>query len=388
MNKDVIVESNTEKRNSGLELYRIICMLFIVLHHFVIHGLDNSDGFGSGINKYIADILSFGGKIGVNGFVLISGYFMARSRYTIKKFLRLWGQVWFYSVTALGISVLISGGGSIGTGNILKALLPVLFSQYWFVTSFVVLMILSPFLNFVVQNIKENQYRSLLFMLFILCSFVPTFIGNELSTSLTWFIFLYFIAAYRRLYNANENYKDDKAVRHGVLAVLGIAALWCSSVLINLAGVYSGREGILSYSRHFMSMQSVIVLVISYELFMTFLCRKRFYSKTINIIAKGSFGVYLIHDNSYLRIILWRNIIKYADRDNPVYLVLYSFVCVILIYIICTLIDLARQYTIEKLWIKFVDRYGERIWSKLKCILHKIYDFFISKYGSFIKAVK
>lgn len=387
MNKDVIAESNAEKRNSGLEMYRIICMLFIVLNHFAVHGLDSSDGFGSGINKYIADILSFGGKIGVNGFVLISGYFMARSKYTVKKFLRLWGQVWFYSVTALGISFLISGGGSIGgTGNILKALMPVLFSQYWFVTSFVVLMILSPFLNYVVQNIKEKQYRSLLLVLFILCSFVPTFIGSELSTSLTWFIFLYFIAAYKRLYN--ENYKDDKAIRHGALAVLGIIALWSSSALINLAGVYSGREGILSYSRHFMSMESVIVLAVSYELFMAFLCRKRFYSNTINIIARGAFGVYLIHDNSYLRIILWRNIVRYADRDNPVYLVLYSLLCVILIYVICTLIDLARQYTVEKLWVKFTDRYGERGWSKIKAIFHKIYDFFMSKYGRFIKAEK
>lgn len=387
MNKDVIAESNAEKRNPGLEMYRIICMLFIVLHHFAVHGLDSSDGFGSGINKYIADILSFGGKIGVNGFVLISGYFMARSKYTVKKFLRLWGQVWFYSVTALGIFFLISGGGSIGgTGNILKALLPVLFSQYWFVTSFVVLMILSPFLNYVVQNIKEKQYRSLLLVLFILCSFVPTFIGSELSTSLTWFMFLYFIAAYKRLYN--ENYKDDKAIRHGALAVLGIIALWSSSVLINLAGVYSGREGILLYSRHFMSMESVIVLAVSYELFMAFLCRKRFYSNTINIIASGAFGVYLIHNNSYLRIILWRNIVRYADRDNPVYLVLYSLLCVILIYVICTLIDLARQYTVEKLWVKFTDRYGERGWSKIKAIFHKIYDFFMSKYGRFIKAEK
>ncbi len=199
-------------------------------------------------------------------------------------------------------------------------------------------------------------------------------------------MFLYFIAAYKRLYN--ENYKDDKAIRHGALAVLGIIALWSSSVLINLAGVYSGREGILLYSRHFMSMESVIVLAVSYELFMAFLCRKRFYSNTINIIASGAFGVYLIHDNSYLRIILWRNIVRYADRDNPVYLVLYSLLCVILIYVICTLIDLARQYTLEKLWVKFTDRYGERGWSKIKAIFHKIYDFFMSKYSRFIKAEK
>lgn len=387
MRENSVVEENAkDKRNSGLEMFRIICMILIVLHHLVVHGLDIGDGFGSGINKYIADILSFGGKIGVNGFVLISGYFMARSRYTVKKFLRLWGQVWFYSVVSLGIFVLISGGDSIGgIRNVLKALLPVLLSQYWFVTSFVVLMLLSPFLNFIIQNIRQNQYRNLLIVLFMLCSVIPTFISSELTTSLTWFIFLYFVAAYKRLYNY---YAEDKAMRHGLIAILGIVILWCSSLLINMTGVYLGKEGILLYSRHFMSMESIIVLAVSYELFMAFLCRKRFYSNIINVIASGAFGVYLIHDNSYLRIILWRNIVRYADRDNPVYLVLYSLGCTILIYAICTLIDLIRQYTIDKLWIKFVDIYGENGWNRFKSVLQKMFEFFKAKYSSFVKTGK
>lgn len=372
-----------DMRNSNLEIYRILCMFFIVLHHFAVHGLDGNEEIGNGINKYIVDILSFGGKIGVNGFVLISGYFMSKSKYSIKKYLRLEGEVWFYSVIALGASILFSKAGyNGGIMTVIKAVLPVLMNEYWFVTSFIVLMILSPFLNFVIQNLKQNQYRNLLFVLFILCSVIPTFVTSDLTSSLTWFVFLYLTAGYVRFYH--NDFAGNNAIRHALIGILGILILWCSSTLINWVGIYFGKERILSYSRHFMSMESIIVLVIAYELFMTFLCMKKFSNNIVNKIAGAAFGVYLIHDNVNLRILLWQNIVKYVDWERPVYLVLYSLICVVLIYIICTVIDLIRQYTVERIWIKFVDRYGENVWCKIKHMFRKVYKFFKAKYHSFV----
>ncbi len=308
---------------------------------------------------------------------------MSKSKYSIKKYLRLEGEVWFYSVIALGVSILFSKAGyNGGIMTVIKAVLPVLMNEYWFVTSFIVLMILSPFLNFVIQNLKQNQYRTLLFVLFILCSVIPTFVSSDLTSSLTWFVFLYLTAGYVRFYH--NDFAGNNARRHALIGILGIVILWCSSTLINWVGIYLGKERVLSYSRHFMSMESIIVLVIAYELFMTFLCMKKFSNNIVNKIAGAAFGVYLIHDNVNLRILLWQNIVKYVDWERPVYLVLYSFICVVLIYIICTVIDLIRQYTVERIWIKFVDRYGENVWCKIKHMFRKVYKFFEAKYHSFV----
>lgn len=78
-------------RNSNLELYRIIVMILIVAHHYVVN---------SGLmDELVKDPLSskslffylFGmwGKTGINCFVMITGYFMCKSHITIRKFLKL-----------------------------------------------------------------------------------------------------------------------------------------------------------------------------------------------------------------------------------------------------------------------------------------------------------
>lgn len=77
--------TNSKKpRNSNLELYRIIVMLLIIAHHYVVN---------SGLYEAIREapmtasssaMLLFGawGKTGINCFVLITGYFMCKSTFS------------------------------------------------------------------------------------------------------------------------------------------------------------------------------------------------------------------------------------------------------------------------------------------------------------------
>ena len=88
-------------RSSNLELYRIVCMLMIVAHHFVV----NSGVVGGPIpaNPQSANsifLLLFGawGKTGINCFLMITGYFMCKSRIAARKFLKLFLQILLYNV--------------------------------------------------------------------------------------------------------------------------------------------------------------------------------------------------------------------------------------------------------------------------------------------------
>ena len=85
-----------KKRNSNLELMRILCMLLIVFHHCGGHGFENIDRVYS-FNKYFIEAISMLGTAGVMGFVLISGYFVSASGTDLKRLMMLWGQIWFYS---------------------------------------------------------------------------------------------------------------------------------------------------------------------------------------------------------------------------------------------------------------------------------------------------
>ena len=76
-----------KRRSSNLELFRIITMLLIVAHHYVVNsGLTATDGpiFSNLLSWKSIFLLLFGawGKTGINYFVLITGYFMCKSNIT------------------------------------------------------------------------------------------------------------------------------------------------------------------------------------------------------------------------------------------------------------------------------------------------------------------
>ena len=94
--------TNTIKeRNSSFELLRIIAMIFIIFHHFSVHG-----GFAFlpndlSLNRVWIDFISMFGKVGVNLFVLISGYFLITKDgplFDIKRLLKLWLPMILYSL--------------------------------------------------------------------------------------------------------------------------------------------------------------------------------------------------------------------------------------------------------------------------------------------------
>ena len=88
-------------RNSNIELLRSVSMVRIVMCHFSVHGAWPEGGPLS--SDTAVEMLSFGGKIGVNCFVLITGYFMAHGRLKVQSLLRVVLQTWFYSFAILAI---------------------------------------------------------------------------------------------------------------------------------------------------------------------------------------------------------------------------------------------------------------------------------------------
>lgn len=62
-----------KERNPGIELLRIVSMLMIVASHSITHG--NFNDFPFSLNGVFAIALSQGARIGVDCFVLITGYF-------------------------------------------------------------------------------------------------------------------------------------------------------------------------------------------------------------------------------------------------------------------------------------------------------------------------
>lgn len=366
-----------KKRNSNLELMRILCMLLIVFSHCGGHGFESIDRVYS-FNKYCTEGISLLSTAGVMGFVLISGYFVSASGTDLKRLMKLWGQIWFYSVLCLILFLtVLTPAEPLGAADIIKSLLPVTYSRYWFATCYIMLMLLSPFLNSFIASVGRGTLLRLIVLLVLLWSVLATFFAADYGYNIMgWFVVLYLISGYIRRYYVPGRHP---AGRHLGRALAAFLLLLLSDILINLAGKYTGSSALLANSVIFAKQNGIFDFVVALELFLYFLNREPFYNRAVNIAASACFGVYLIHDNFIFRPYLWETLLHMPEHYVSSTLPLYVLISVLAIYIACTLIDLLRIYTVERLWMKFVAKAApplnaalERLMTRLQSCADKL----------------
>lgn len=91
---------------------------------------------------------------------MISGYFLSKREYSLfdmkMRIVKLWLRVLLVSWTILLICFLTKIS-VINIFSLTKAIFPVVFQQYWFITSFIVLMMLVPILNLMISKFSRKE---------------------------------------------------------------------------------------------------------------------------------------------------------------------------------------------------------------------------------------
>lgn len=326
-----------EQRKSNIELLRILCMLGIIAHHYVVYGLGSAELATLSFNGVVQQLLLFGGKFGVNCFMLISGYFLVDSSFRLSRLVKLLLQMIFYS---LGIYLVLAvlGYVSFSPLQFFKSLLPFVYTGWWFATGYLVLYLLSPFINMLVKKMQEYQMLMLIGVLVLIWCLVPTFTLGDISFStLGWFITLYLIGAYIKLY-PRPFFMRGKL--NALLAVSLFVLIILSSVVIALLGtkwsVFS------SHTDFFMGMNKLPMLLCSVFCFIAFLNLNIGSKKVINNVSKTAFGIYLLHEATLLRPVLWEKLFNNAAHASSPYLIFHAIIAVLSIFIAGYLIDRLR----------------------------------------------
>ncbi|MBR3630536.1 MAG: acyltransferase [Oscillospiraceae bacterium] len=349
------------QRESNFELLRIIAMLMIVLHHFAYHGKFQFPEEGATLNQLWTQFILVGGKVGVDIFVLISGYFLILSKSVrTAKAIRLWGQIFFYSVGFFAV-FMIAGKEVPDFNNVLKHVLPLTYRLWWFASSYFLLYLLSPYLNILLHSLSKQQYIGLILLMTVFWSLIPTLTAQKfLSNDLLWFVTLYAIGGYIRIFGTSSKLSAAPLI----LLSLGIMVLifLTAPALDKLSARY---EFITMKSNYFYDMQRIPVLIASLLMFLGFSKIHMRTSKFINVISSATFGVYLIHEHDYVRPFLWKTLFRNASFSESKYLIPYTFLVLAIVYAGCTLIELIRIYVLEKPCIPFYQKIGN--WLETKC---------------------
>lgn len=340
-------------RVSTIELLRIIAMLLIVVHHYTVYGgTDKTQLLNNGyfLNAYFLQILTLG-ELGVNIFVLILGYYSVKSSLSLKKILRLEMQVLFYSV--LGYLLF---GHSFSIKEFIQNCMPVVFNKYWFFSVYIIIYILSPFINAALNSISRRGHFYVGATTFIIWSVIPSFtLQNMYVNEVLWFITLYIIAAYIRLY------PDCKANNKFTGLILFAIAF---SIMLMVTALFDMLKEVwcfADYQTYFFSGTTVFAMLAAIGLFVAFINMKPFYNKIINKVGICTFGVYLIHDNNYVRDFLWGSVFRNIPYGQTNKLVFHMLGSVIVVYIACTVIELIRLHFVEKSYLGVIAKIDKEI---------------------------
>lgn len=356
LNAGVYVETK-KPRSSNLELYRIICMLMIVAHHYVV----NSGMFLEGgplqvdytsAKSIFMTLFGAWGKLGINCFLMITGYFMCTSKITPRKFFKLIGQIYIYNIVIFFV-FLFAGYETISPVRLIKVVMPFWGFKTNFVSCFIGFWLTIPFLNILLQNMTKRQHElliALVFGMFTILGSIPSFnVGMEY---IMWFGIIYILSSFIRLYPYPIfERKDIWGWLTLVSFILAIASIVGQRFIL---GESSGK-GYFFVS----DCNKIFPVVIALCSFLWFKNMNIRYSIFINAFGSGTFGVLLIHANSNAMLQwLWKDTVNLIDCYKNMELsnlILFSFGVVFMIFTICNLIDQLRIATLEKWFFRWYD---------------------------------
>lgn len=346
-----------KKRQSGIELLRIILLIQIVFLHISEYGgyCDSSFELG-GRQKllYLAQWLMC--RCPVPLLFTLSGYFSVEKKLeiknTLKKGLHVNNTMLFYSISITAFCIIagiagwnIEGLPVIDGFDIGRAFFPFFNRTWFFMTNYLLVMFLSPYLNMLLSQLDKKQYGLLtgaLFFVFTIWTNLTRIenaneifalghvVVNEAGKSLYMAVFLYILGGYVKKFVREKQGID-------ILPLFGFFALW----LLNLMLTYHVEWYEELYKR-----SDNPIVIIQCVLLILFFRSLNFSSKIVNNIARGNIAVYLIHENSLMRGIIWEQFpflktTEFYEQSFFIYLSIVWGIC-IGTYAACNLIDQLR----------------------------------------------
>lgn len=300
-------------RDSGIELLRIVLMLFIIIWHYLVYGQGVLENFSKNeLFTFITPVL----VLPVDCFIFITGYYgLKLNRF---KFISFVGMLITYSVSIYLITSLIKGSFDLKMSII--SLFPISTNYWWFFTQYMMLMILSPILNFCDNFDKAYFEKVLILIAFFYLGIMSLLMGQKVGCigDLTLFIFIYLLGRY--LYKYPVKILIEKRF---VLFIL----LYVLSGLLLLLFLGVNAE---SWILRLVSYNNPIIVFMAIEFFYIFKKIKIGKCEILNLVGSTVFASYIITESS-IRYYYINFVTNYCG-NNLFYYILFSLITILLIF--------------------------------------------------------
>lgn len=311
---------------------------------------------GGGQNFWILNFFECISIPAVNIFILITGYFSCKSNdRKICKPLNLISQTIIWGcIYTIAYNLFIDK--KIGIGLLKSIVGSIIFPNY-FVTLYVVLYVISPYLNYTISSLSKKTFELLLLYLFLIFSVWATImdLGNEILNTTSFntgspvgqrgsqfgytivhFIFIYLLGAYIRL----TSYK--MSIKKAIVGIFFLLILLYSWRCIDL--MYCKDQALATS----LSYNNPLVIGLSVLFFEVFL-QLKIKSPVINELSRGAFTCYIIQ-GYFLKEIK----ISQFVNGSLIEMLFHIIISLITIYLLSYLAYKLFSVTIEKMLSKII----------------------------------
>ena len=341
-------------RQANLELLRCVAMMMVIVLHYLGKGKILSDLTGPKLSgaETVAWILECLCIVAVNAYMLISGYFIGTTTFRLSRLIKLYLQLWFYSV-GVGIIGILTGVlpmQEVEIHDLLTFVFPVSMGHYWFVTAYIFMYLFLPFIGKAVQQMTQKQMQwalgLLLFFFGTLKSVLPIRLEMDgQGYDCIWYLCVFLTAAYIRRFGSSliSNWKKSACVYVGLCLVIFGVTMGLRQVYLHTGSL--GR--IIKISLEYNHILPYLASVGLFGIFLNIKVPEKI-GRVINRIAPYTLGVYLIHENITLRY-AWQNWLGADKVDSIGTLLLWTVTAIAVVFAVGILTDMLRAALMKEL---------------------------------------
>lgn len=342
-------ETNLTTRKEGIELFRCVSMILIVMLHVLGQGgvLAYADEHGEQFR--VAWLLETMGYCSVDCFALISGFVNHEHEFKFSRFVLRWLEVFFWLVVPFLITLLFFPEISVEQ-YLAETIAPLSTKSLWYFNAYVLLMPFIPIMNCGIERLGKRNLERILLFLFFMTSILETFSGSDIFVlgfgySGIWLIILFIFGAYYRLYGIPNWAKWYITVP--VFLASSVTA-WMLEMhkddLVN-AGLIERSDYLFSLLDRFVGYTSPFMILMALALLMFFAkvrLRSPLLRRTFALLGKGTFGVFLIHVGP----IIWYHFLHWRYKGyalfEPLKLIIWVVGTSVLLFLLFDLLSLIR----------------------------------------------
>lgn len=340
------------ERESNVELLRILAMLGVVALHYNNPSIGGGLAFaeGNAVNTCMLYGVEALFVCAVDLFVLISGYFMATSsRRGLGKPLELVVQTTVFAVLCY-LAGCALGSAELTVKGVVWALLP----TNYFVVLYVALYFASPYINRAMVGLSVRALRRMVIVLGVVFMAYPEAVdvlgeavgrqfvgmstvgmyGSQWGYTIVNFAMMYVVGAYLRLTGGSTRVSTSKLAIALCATVLALAAWGYADHRVGYEVEPSGWE----YCNPLVALEAVLAFTLFKRLDLGS-------NRVINVLAKGSFTVFLLHG-----FLLGQVDVEPYAAGNPALLVLHLACTCVGIYLACWLAWLVYDKATAPIW--------------------------------------